>query len=245
MTLKPVSPSTQYRGKLKGQAIRSEEAISRILRRLARAGNLVTLELPNKSRPFSSFVIASNAKKHVLTLDQINSQSAHKEFLAHKQCVITCKLGGCSIEFAVRLVEFETLGGHGQYRVELASAIHSLQRRDSYRTLVFGDFSPNVFLQDARFGEYQGYLIDISMEGIGVRSERHQDWPFVRGEEISRCHIRHSIVDVTTTLEIRHLQRLSSLQCYKMGARFLNLTSSQKKIIREAVMSLQLKQLHT
>ncbi len=245
MTINTVTPSFQYQGKLKGEAIRSEEQISRILRRLARAGNLVTLELPNKNRPFSTFVIASNANTHSLTLDQINSQRAHKEFLTLKHGLITCKLGGCSIEFTVRLVEFETLGGHGQYRVDLDSAIYSLQRRDSYRTSVFGDFSPNVCLQDERYGEFQGYLIDISMEGIGLRSERHQEWPFVRGEEISRCEILHPIVHVTTILEVRHLQRLSSLQCFKMGARFLNLTAEQKKVIREAVMSLQMKQLHT
>lgn len=205
-----------------------------LLRRASEGRELLTVVLPDASRPYNSAILEVDSNQGYLLLDELNPVDGHQRLAAGSQLRASCRIRGVELSFGTTVREIGGESGVAYYRVAMPNELHYQQRREHYRVEVGRGLVIPVYLFLDSDGKVEGQLCDLSAGGLRLRLETTS--PVKRGQRIDRCTIPLAKGDeLSAALEVRYARFEDNAKWLRIGARFLDLSRAQRNRIRRFV----------
>lgn len=214
--------------------ITNRRQISSILRRLHQEHPLLIAHFPdNEQQTYSSTLLAVDAPKGFLSLDELNPAAGHKRISQGTVLLIQGWLEGVDVRFSVRIAEVHQERGIYFYRAELPNDLLYHQRRSYLRVpiamaqetmvdMVGSDKTIRARMSDISIAGFGGVIL----EGDTLAPGDHFHCSFALGSD-----------HVTARAEVRFI--VDDAARSRFGARFEDLSPGPRRHIERTVMQLQ------
>jgi len=226
--------STEDRGRY---LVNHAAEIIRILRELMDGKNIVSIYGENGKNFLLSTIVAVEAEKGYLLLEQGVDATMNALLLNSKECIFASTHDQVHIQFSSAKIEPTMLGKEPLFRVPIPREILRLQRREYYR-LVTSVINPVKCLINTGSGLLESVVVDISIGGVGVLAYS-EDGRLKAGKSFHGCRItlpgsgEFAVgLNVCTTFEITMKNgRLT----HRAGCQFIDLPPSVETAIQRYI----------
>lgn len=226
--------STEDRGRY---LISHTAEIERILREIMDDKNIVSLYGGNGKQFLLSTLVAVDAEKGHVLLEQGVDETMNALLLNSKECVCASTHDQVHVQFSCARIESARLGQEAVFRAPMPKELLRLQRREYYR-LVTSVINPVKCLINTGTGLMETIVVDISIGGVGVLSYP-EDGRLKAGEIFHGCRItlpgtgEFAVgLSVSTTFEITLKNgRLT----HRAGCQFIDLPPSVETAIQRYI----------
>jgi c-di-GMP-binding flagellar brake protein YcgR len=202
-----------------------------LLQNLKNDRALLTVTIPGDSLECKSTVLDIQPQSGYFIIDELSPRAGHDRFVANGQCHVYGKLKGVSISFTSQLIRTGQKDGLGYYHLALPSHVDYRQRRENYRIRVGIRNAIAVTLNLPTGETVSGEMHDLSRGGMRIRFRKPA--PPLQTPQIVPCQFQLPAGNTISCLvEIR---RLSNDDPAHIGARFVELDRSQKRLIEQFI----------
>ena len=188
---------------------------------------------------FHTVLLDINFSRKLLTLKKIKYTFGHLMVIDATKLTVYSQHGGAEVSFASHLSRYSERN-EGFYEIRFPTSVKYCQRRMSHRVHI--RFSMDVvasFINDE--GEMiQGYLRDISTEGIRLQLSKVNPEQFKETSLIKNCVItlpNHE--QMSCTFQIKHKQNHIRNKGCTIGGAFYNMSVEQKRQIQKFIAGLE------
>lgn len=210
--------------------------MERLLRKLADRHALLTVRIADHPERYSSSLVDIN-RPHIL-LDELLPSAGHQALLREGKLQITGKLDGIDIQFATTLDRADDTDNVITYYVRLPERLEYRQRRLDHRAHIPLARTLRILFESTDGKLLEGSLHDLSRGGAGMN--------FPDGNPVVETGLSHEcaieLPDATwlyCSVELRYSKNLPTSGRQLIGARFIDLTPAQKRLVGHCVNELE------
>jgi len=211
--------------------------VERILREVMNDKSIVALYGENAKQFLLSTIVAVEAEKGYLLLEQGVDEAMNAALLSSRECTFASTHEQVHIQFTSKKIEAARLDQEALFRVPMPREILRLQRREYYR-LVTSVINPVKCLINTEKGLMESVVVDISIGGVGVLAYP-DDGRLKAGDVYHGCRItlpgtgEFAVgLNVCTTFEITMKNgRLT----HRAGCQFIDLPPSVETAIQRYI----------
>ena len=204
-------------------------------------GNDASLKLvtDNNDEVFHTTLIKIDYDRKLLILKKIKYTYGHLMAIDAKKLTIYSQHDGTEVTFTTNLSRYSEKND-GYYEIQFPAIIKYCQRRMSHRVHI--SFSMDImatFVNDQ--GEsFQGYLRDISAEGLRVQLSKVNPNHFKETTLIKNCMIYFpNREQISCTFQIKHKQNHVRNKGCTIGGAFFDMSTEQKREIQKFIAGLE------
>lgn len=211
--------------------------IALLLQRIHEARAMLSVRLADDPSPYLTAIIGCDGARGELLLDELNPRRGHERFVALGRLTAQCKLRGVEMSFDVQLKETIKSESGLLYRTDMPAVVRYLQRRNAFRAPVPIQQGASLTLSAPGRDPVKALVCDISRTGIGARTAgpglgEGDTWP--------DCEITlPEGASVRCAIELRYVGSHNANNYVRIGARFLELSPEQEKIIQRFVAKME------
>lgn len=188
----------------------------------------------------SSALVAVDATRGVLVVDQFAPPPATGRFVPGTPLLLTARLAGSPVRFQTRIAATGEQDGLPWYELELPERVHHTQRRRHLRARVPMGQAVEVLLLTTRGVRLAGELRDVSVTGLSLRLRGGGRADLRPGDVLPRCSIAlPSGLPLICALEVCYAQPAGALQALRVGGRFLDLAPLEGRRLEAFVLALE------
>ncbi|MGB5177273.1 MAG: flagellar regulator YcgR PilZN domain-containing protein [Gammaproteobacteria bacterium] len=228
--------SRSYKSLSDCEQITDMARVAKLLERLAKQHNFLTVEIPGHRECYTSSIVAVDSS-HIL-LDELLPTTGHKMLLEERSLQVTGKLDGVDIRFITTLERVDNSDNMITYHARLPGKLEYRQRRHDYRAHIPMTQTLRVVL-DCRDGKVvEGVLHDLSHSGAGIIFPDGP--PTVEHGQLHNCALElPEDVWLYCALELRHSESIPSRDRQLIGARFVKLSRPQQRLVGHSISKLE------
>jgi len=231
--------SEPYQEPVDSEEISDSGRIARLLNNLSRHYSPLTIEIPGYNIRYSSCII--EVDKPYILLDQLMPTSGHDKLMAERELQATGKLDGVDIKFSTTLVRADIQKSILTYYLKLPEILHYQQRRQAYRVRIPMSRQLRVLIDNNDNTMTAGVLHDLSHGGVGKIIPEEQN-KLQQGNHYE-CVIQLPSGEwLYCTVEMRYLKKTHSRKQQLIGAKFIDLSKVQKRLIARCISELELEE---
>lgn len=222
-----------------GTLINGRKTILALMGQAHREKLLFNVSIGDEPDAFVSMLLGVYPKHDSIVLDELNSTVGHQLLLENKTLHVVGRLNGAELHFTTTLLKVGKKAGVAFYQLEMPRCVYYLQLRQAYRVTLFGDRLP--FVANDVSGNLSGYVMDISVGGIGVVLEQHV--ALGQGQIIDHAVMTlPDVGNIRMALKVCFVRHNRERGVTRFGAQFHELDKSQEEKIAKFINGIQRKQ---
>lgn len=218
-----------------GVLIRSRIEIARILEKIRRSEEPVTVSFEVEDRFFVSRLLLVEPAQGFILIDYSPSKPANASLFDSASVTFHCSDGPAHIEFVARAPQEAQHDGRPAIRLAMPEALVRLHRRAHVRIRIPPSVSLRCIADAAGSAPFEARVIDVSPGGLGtiVYDARIR---LEAGTHLRRCKIVFPDGGAALAdLEVRHVRQIAledGTPAQRAGCRFIASRRDLKKLIR-------------
>ncbi|UTA49453.1 flagellar brake protein [Simiduia sp. 21SJ11W-1] len=220
------------------QRLTEPEDIYRVLKLLELHRALITVTLPGQKQMASSMVLDVNLENQTLTIDQLNDTSLQNALSPQSLLVFRAAYGGVQVSGECQLQRIQTDDKGAKLLMALPGKVLHRQRRAAFRANITGE-TPAISLSGRSRETLEGWITDVSAEGLGVVFDKFIHPPIEPGEVFERCEFVANGRQFTQALMAKHPSYDKFTDKYRCGFSFYRLNAAEAKQVNQWVIQLQ------
>ncbi len=210
--------------------------IAGLLDRLAKRHTLLTVFIPGHPGHYTSCIV--HVDRPYVLLDELVPADGHRLLLAERTLRVTGKLDGIDIRFTATLERVEERDDIITYYVNLPALLEYRQRRVDYRAHVPMARTLRVVIDCNAATVIEGRLQDLSHGGAGI-AVAHDTHAMEPGR-LYECAVElPDGVWLYCGVELRHAKNIPTRERRLYGARFVDLSPVQSRLLRNCITALE------
>jgi len=214
--------------------------IARLLDNMSKHYSPLTIKIPGYKMHYTSCIV--EVDKPYILLDQLMPTSGHDKLMAERKLHATGKLDGVDIQFSTTLVRADVQKNILTYYLKLPETLHYQQRRQAYRVRIPVSKQLRVLIDNNDDTMTAGELHDLSHGGVGKIIPEGQNK--IRQGKQYECVIELPCGEwLFCTVEMRYLKKPNSRKRQLIGAKFIDLSKIQKRLIARCISELELEEI--
>lgn len=221
-----------------GEKITDPAQIARLLKRLMESRALLAATIPGVNAIYNSVILGVLPEEGYLLLDELNPEDGHKHVINAAKFHCFTRHRGVEIHFASHVLEVGQEAQGAFYRVAFPETVDYKQRRQSYRVRIWLSQNVSVTIENDEAQRLTGRVYDISAGGLGAYVDRNTR--FSVGQVLPSCTIQlPDNKQISSAIEIRYAKLDEQTGELRIGARFLNLSRTERNTIGKFIAALE------
>lgn len=225
---------------LSSQWISSPTEIFRIMRLFLQQRALLTITVPSLRQHFSSVMLHVDPDNQFIIIDEPHPVHPMQDLLKKETMkIVIHSTHGARVIYRAALIDIGEDKDLPYFKITFPTEIRRSQRRSAYRvplektrriltTLPRDDADPLI-----------GQLEDISAHGISLRCTDRSALLLAQNQRIPKCIIQLPRLELSCTLQIRHIKNTAKSNTFLVGGRFIDLNSPQQRQLEKTIAELQ------
>ena len=232
--------SEPYQVPIESEQLTDPGRIARLLEKMSKHYSPLTIEIPGYKMHYTSCIVEVD-KPYVL-LDQLMPSSGHDKIMAERKVHASGKLNGVDIQFTSTLVRADVQKNMLTYYLKLPEVLHYQQRRQAYRVRIPMSRQLHILIDNNDSTMIAGELHDLSHGGVGkiIPEDQNKIQTGNRYECVIELPCREWLY---CTVEIRYQKNIKSRKRQLIGAKFIDLSKIQKRLIARCISELELEEI--
>lgn len=225
---------------LSSQWISGPAEIFRIMRLFLHQRTLLTLSVPSLRQHFSSVMLIVDPDNQFIIIDEPHPAHPMQDLLKHETMkIVIHSTHGARVIFRARLLDIGEDNGLPYYKITFPTEIRRSQRRSAYRVPLEKTRRLLTSLPRAGSEPLVGQLEDISAQGISLRCADRSVLLLAQNQRIPKCIIQLPRLELSCTLQIRHIKNAAKSNTFLVGGRFMDLNIPQQRLLEKTIAELQ------
>jgi len=214
--------------------------IARLLLQMSRHYSPLTIYIPGYKENYTSCIVSVD--KPYLLLDQLMPTGGHEKLMDKRKVHATGKLDGVDIQFTTTLVRVDEKKDILTYYLKLPETLHYQQRRQAYRVRIPMSKQLHVLIDNNDGTMTAGELHDLSHGGVGKIIPEGQNK--IQSGKLYECVIELPCGEwLYCTVEMRYMKKTKARKRQLIGAKFIDLSTIQKRLISRCISALELEEI--
>ncbi len=221
-----------------GEKITDPAQIARLLERIMESRSLLAVTIPGVNAIYNSAILGVLSEDRCLLLDELNPEDGHKHVINATKFHSFTRHRGVEIHFASRVLEVGQEAQGAFYRVAFPETVDYKQRRESYRVRIGLSQNISVTIENGEAKPLTGRVYDISAGGLGAYVDRNTRLSV--GQVLPSCTVQlPGNKQISSAIEIRYAKLDEQTGDLRIGARFLNLSRTERNTIEKFIAALE------
>ena len=231
--------SSPHQAAEESENICDPEKISRLLKQLAKHYCPLMVQILGHKTRYTSCIVSAD-KQYVL-LDELMPSTGHDILTLERNIHVIGKLDGVDIEFTTTLLRFDKQDNILTYYMKLPEQLKYQQRRQSYRVRIPMSRQLRVLIDNGNDTMIAGELHDLSHGAAGkILPDGKTE---INSGENYECVIELPCREwLYCSVEICYTKKVGSKNNQFIGARFIDLSRVQKRLIARCISELELEE---
>jgi c-di-GMP-binding flagellar brake protein YcgR len=207
-----------------------------MLERLAKQHTLLTVEIAGHQEHYTSCIV--DVGSPYVLLDELLPSSGHQLLLTERTLQVTGKLDGIDIRFITTLERVDNQDNVVTYHMNLPKQLEYRQRRLDYRAHIPMVQTLRVIIDNRDETVIEGVLHDLSHGGAGMFLPDGK--LTVEPGLLYECAIElPDDMWLYCAVELRHSKNIPSRDRQLVGARFIELSPAQARLVGHCISRLE------
>ena len=230
---------TQQEYRQQYESIDTPERIFSLLKPLIGNDSSLKVVADNNDEVFHTTLIKIDYVRKLLTLKKINYTYGHLMVIDAKKLTFYSQYDGAEFVFTANLSRYSE-NNDGFYEIRFPAAVKYCQRRMSHRVHISFSMEIMATIVNEQGESIQGYLRDISAEGLRLQLSKVNPNQFKETTLIKHCEISFPNREkISCTFQIKHKQNHVRNRGCTIGGVFFDMTTEQKREIQKFIAGLE------
>jgi len=218
--------------------VTKKKEIIALLKQAHKKKAFLTLQVADQDKSYTTALLGIYPNHDLIVLDELSPTSGHKQFLQRKEAKVTGRVNGVELRFKTRLVGVGSKSDVAFYKVAMPEVMYFCQQRQSFRVSLKGANIPFFFPGGGMIPSINGYLLDISIGGIGVILNHKV--PLSRGDNLEFCAIQlPEKGDIRFTLQVDAVRDNARGGGMNFGGHFCELSEADQSALQKYIAKAQ------
>ncbi len=214
--------------------VTKKREIIALLQQARKKKAFLTLQVVDQDESYTTALLGIYPDHDLIVLDELSSTSGHKQFLQKKEAKVTGRVNGVELRFKTRLVGVGSKSDVAFYKVAMPEVMYFCQQRQSFRVSLKGANIPFFFPGGSAIPSLNGYLLNLSVGGVGVISNYKS--PLSCGDTLELCVIKlPEKGDIKFTLQIDAVRDNARGGGMNFGGHFCKLSEADRASLQKYI----------
>ena len=222
--------------------VNDPDLIAHLFHRLRTERLIMHVFLGDDEKPFNSSILKLYPAEGYFLLDELSPKGGHERIRKGDTIRLYSRVNGVGLSFRTTVEDIIQSARVGFYRLTIPTSVIYRERRSVYRVrlqgreqLAFRGKDENN--NDALIGE----VVDISTAGCGIMADQWQQLEV--GQQLPHCVLTTTEGErIWVTLEVRNCRLIERRNQMRVGGRFIDLNSNDRRMLTKQVRQLEREQ---